>query len=64
MANEKFKFNVVGSDGKTFTVTENHPKLTASATDKEDACNAVADMVGGTAVSVVLNSDTTVWQAN
>ena len=63
MANEKFKCVLAKADGTTFTVTENHPKLTASNTDKEDAMNGLGDAFGATPVRIDLNSDTTVWKA-
>ena len=62
--NEKYKIRYTLPDGTIKTVTESHPKLTATNQDKEDAATAVADVFGGSALDILLQSDTTVWQAS
>lgn len=63
--NEKYKIIVLDANGKTQTVTENHPNLTATNDQKRNAAEQVANNIfnGGTAVRIDLNSDTTVWTA-
>lgn len=60
MANEKFKL-IFDNDGKTVTITENHPKLTATSDDMNSAMNGVAGFYGYDPVRIDLQSDTTIW---
>lgn len=61
--NEKYKIRYTTSDGTIKTVTESHPNLTASKQDKEDAANCVAELYDGSALDILLQSDTVVWKA-
>ena len=64
MANEKFKFVLADSGGNKVTYTENHPKVDASKQDMTSAMEGLGDMIGGTGVEIILNSDTSVWKAS
>ena len=61
--NEKFKLNFVDGD-KTRTITESHPKLTATAEDFVAVGAALEPGIGLPLDNVTLTSETTIFQAS
>ena len=61
--NEKFKLNFVDGD-KSRTITENHPKLDATAEDFVAVGAALEPGIGLPLDNVTLTSETTIFQAS